>query len=487
MTGKDKHMPLYSSSDIEKYLSGELSDPEMHAMERAALDDPFLADALEGMTLHRSLPEQPSFQQDIDSLQKRLDDRVSRKKSRLLLLPLPVRYAAAVILMLGIGATAWYTLSSKGKNYAPLAASKVEVPTQQPPAAPAPVPAAAATDSGSMTLAGGKAVVQSDDQVATQYETELVKKDADRAIRERKADSLVQLKKDISTSYYYSSADKDLSAPSYKNNVSNLAKQPAAPSVNNNNVLNNRRAYGFYDSTKTFRRDSLSFALEGVASGVTIQKNADLDVLKKTLPDQLVFTGKVLNTQHLPIPGATLSFKTGQNYFNTVTDANGNFMLRLPKYDTSRMVAVNYIGYEQGYMTLNTDDKTGNVIFLRPQTASLNEVVVVGYGAKRKELTRTDINSVPPPPSQTAVPAEGWSAYTNYLELNKNSPQIDTTIRGYESISFIVNKKGELSNFKVERSLSPAHDSLAIRLVKEGPSWKLLKGKKEKARVILTW
>ena len=94
---------------------------------------------------------------------------------------------------------------------------------------------------------------------------------------------------------------------------------------------------------------------------------------------------------------------------------------------------------------------------------------------------------MPPPLSETAVPAEGWPAYTHYLESNKRSSTIDTTIRGYESISFIVNKKGELSHFKVERSLSPAHDSLAVRLVREGPSWKLLKGKREKARVILTW
>ncbi|HVU58531.1 MAG TPA: hypothetical protein VHD83_25895, partial [Puia sp.] len=119
-------MPLYSSSDIEKYLSGELSDPEMHAMERAALDDPFLADALEGMVLHRSLPEQPVFRQDMEDLQKRLDDRVSRKESRPRLLPLAVRYAAAVILLLGIGFTAYYTLFSKKMEQPPLAKNDVE-------------------------------------------------------------------------------------------------------------------------------------------------------------------------------------------------------------------------------------------------------------------------------------------------------------------------------------------------------------------------
>src|SRR5690349_6070525 len=34
--------------DIEKYLKGELTSAERHALEKKALNDPFLADALEG-------------------------------------------------------------------------------------------------------------------------------------------------------------------------------------------------------------------------------------------------------------------------------------------------------------------------------------------------------------------------------------------------------------------------------------------------------
>lgn len=476
MTGKDKHMPLYSSSDIEKYLSGELSDPEMHAMERAALDDPFLADALEGMIIHRSLPEQSSFHKDMASLEKRLDDRVSRSKRRSLLLSLAVRYAAAVILLLGIGVTAWYALSDR-KMRTSLAASKVTVPTvHQSPGPPATASAAAAStttvaDSTRMTLA---------DVDANQVDAESLKKDVvankvGKAKKYRVKDSLNLSTSGLTSNYTKSANDKD--AALHKNNFSELSKQPAAPYANNN-ALSNRSLnldQRLSDSLFYRRGDSFSTALGGVTPGVVVQR-------------ELVFTGKVFNLQKTPLAGATLSFKKGQDYVKTVTDANGFFTLKLPKYDsTSRMVAVNYVGYEPGYMTLNTDDKTGNVILLKPQQGSLNEVVVTGYGAKRRELTRSDINLAPPPLSQTAVPAEGWPAYTNYLVLNKNSSAIDTTIRGYEVISFIVNKEGNLSRFRVERSLSPAHDSLAIRLVKEGPSWKLLKGKKEKARVVLTW
>src|SRR4051812_27321315 len=39
---------IYTARDIQQYLDGKLGPSEMHAMEKAALDDPFLAEAMEG-------------------------------------------------------------------------------------------------------------------------------------------------------------------------------------------------------------------------------------------------------------------------------------------------------------------------------------------------------------------------------------------------------------------------------------------------------
>ena len=41
----------FSAEYIRKYLEGKLPADEMHALEKAALDDPFLADAIEGMSM----------------------------------------------------------------------------------------------------------------------------------------------------------------------------------------------------------------------------------------------------------------------------------------------------------------------------------------------------------------------------------------------------------------------------------------------------
>src|ERR1700752_385810 len=60
----------YSAEDNRRYWNTQMSPAEMHALEKAAMDDPFLADALEG---YSKLKTEPSA--DIAQLQKRLAAR----------------------------------------------------------------------------------------------------------------------------------------------------------------------------------------------------------------------------------------------------------------------------------------------------------------------------------------------------------------------------------------------------------------------------
>src|SRR5687767_7487477 len=54
--------------DIEKYLNGELTPAERHALEKKALNDPFLADALEGAEQIKSA----DFAKDVAQLNERI-------------------------------------------------------------------------------------------------------------------------------------------------------------------------------------------------------------------------------------------------------------------------------------------------------------------------------------------------------------------------------------------------------------------------------
>ncbi|HEY0610748.1 MAG TPA: SGNH/GDSL hydrolase family protein, partial [Chitinophaga sp.] len=97
----DKHSnnkPSVSEELIRQYLAGELDDKAMHALERQALDDPFLAEALEGYAAH-----EPDQSAQLAELQQRLEQRVGQsEKGRLRLLYYRWASAAAILVILGL-------------------------------------------------------------------------------------------------------------------------------------------------------------------------------------------------------------------------------------------------------------------------------------------------------------------------------------------------------------------------------------------------
>src|SRR5215216_4899529 len=64
----------YSAVDIERYHSGQMSAEERHALEKAALDDAFLSDALEGYAYTATASE------DVLKLQTRLNEKTGKNK-----------------------------------------------------------------------------------------------------------------------------------------------------------------------------------------------------------------------------------------------------------------------------------------------------------------------------------------------------------------------------------------------------------------------
>ena len=78
--------------DIEKYRRGELTSADMHDLEKRALSDPFLADALEGAD---SISAE-DFSTDISEINKKL---LTQNKTSVWFTPL--RIAAGIALLLG--------------------------------------------------------------------------------------------------------------------------------------------------------------------------------------------------------------------------------------------------------------------------------------------------------------------------------------------------------------------------------------------------
>src|SRR5258708_34937728 len=99
---EEKKYRIWSSADIEKYHKGLLSAREMNELEKAALDDPFLADALEGYGL-----TSVNVTGDLSELEKKLQERISGAKIVSMVAPRNSfkwwKVAAAVVIIGGLG------------------------------------------------------------------------------------------------------------------------------------------------------------------------------------------------------------------------------------------------------------------------------------------------------------------------------------------------------------------------------------------------
>ena len=79
MNDKEKYNGSYDVAMIEKYLQGQLTAAEMHTLEKAALEDPFLADAIEGIRDALQKQNVQTLTSDINELRQRLQQRIGKK------------------------------------------------------------------------------------------------------------------------------------------------------------------------------------------------------------------------------------------------------------------------------------------------------------------------------------------------------------------------------------------------------------------------
>ena len=96
MSKEQFHSDPQLAEVIENYLSGSLSHAEMHQLELKMLDDPFLADAVEGLALISDAAKRNNI---IEDIRQQIS---SDKKEEKAIYFTPARYAAAAVILLMI-------------------------------------------------------------------------------------------------------------------------------------------------------------------------------------------------------------------------------------------------------------------------------------------------------------------------------------------------------------------------------------------------
>jgi TonB-dependent SusC/RagA subfamily outer membrane receptor len=104
---------------------------------------------------------------------------------------------------------------------------------------------------------------------------------------------------------------------------------------------------------------------------------------------QKTITGTVTDEKGVPLQGASVAAKNVKNKTVT-TDANGTYLLKLP--DAATTIVITYVGMRPTEVAIN--GKTNVEVVLKGADSKLGEVVVIGYGTRRKAEVTSSISSI---------------------------------------------------------------------------------------------
>lgn len=486
MAKDNNHIINFNASDIEKYHKGLLSAAERHQMEKAALEDPFLADALEGYAFAGD--QLPS---DLSELSQKITKAASAGKVvamqpvKKTFSPL-LRVAAMFILIAGAGLLVYHFAFNK---------KDAEIAKNEPAPKEETVTVTKRADSLPVNpnTAGEKTVTPAQPVITEEFKT----KDAPApvAATENKPLDRGTVKSSTDDLDKASSSTNPVIGNTDTRSASGGKPQPAvAPGAVTKNIEDKEFVKQQKDQTELAREESKAKAvpLKKQEAGIVARQQVDEKNLKSNNRQQNLdgyynaqamrtFRGRVTDPNNVGLPFANVT--NLRDNVGTYTDANGNFILT--STDTILDVQIRSIGYENNNIQLRSDIGA-NKIALQEDVQTLSEQVVVAQkpntAARSKDGTRKLIEP---------EPVDGWVKYDSYLANNLNIPeeyrQQNNNNSNSVELSFEVDKNGEPVNIRVEKSLCSSCDKEAIRLVKEGPKFKRTASKKGRTRVTINF
>ena len=396
------------------YIRGLRKGKEAHRLERESMQDPFLADAMDGYS-----QVEGNHEQRIEKLRMQVSAHSAKNKNTR-----AITWSIAACLAIGFGISSYFLFLKKSMTDEVFIAkesvsSKLAEPAIPPtPAIPA-TPTVPATPQKEIALATAK--VKTDSTPVSE-------------ITARQAD-----KKDMIAKIQATSQPQQGVPVMEEVSEETAALQEVVATMD------------------TFESES--------------DKKMKLAKVATILPQKNMIKGRVTDEKGEPLIGASVTYK-GTN-IGTITNMNGEFSL--VKKDDKKRLTAEYIGYDP--VEIRVDTSRTMLIAMNENKQALNEVVVVGYGAKKNKKSTT-LGSDAKVKEQTEKeitpqPVIGKRNYQKYLKEHLVRPTDEkcAQVKGKVVLTFLVNKEGRPFYIKVKESLCESADKEAIRLIQEGPDW----------------
>ena len=439
MSQQGNDIKQYSAADFERYHSGKMTASEMHALEKAALDDPFLSDALDGY-MHTKTAVTDINELKNKLLKKERDEKVIWFRHPLL------KIAAVLILFAGFG---WLFYKNNNPKQYEIAAIKDNSIKSE-------IDIDKMTDTVISKEAEGIIAIVPEDAIKQQQNIYPQKNIGGNLERKKEIVTVPDATVSASDATNFTLTRGSVAATSDSVSNTNTYYTNIQPESANNNNINN--------------------ALAGKVAG------AQVTTLKK-------IRGRITDSKGNPVSFANVIDK--KNNIGVQSDKAGSFAFITP--DSAPKVDVNAIGYKAVTKSLSNDSMANNLVLLE-QDNVLKEVILnsafqtkrakrsqaasIVYKSNEKQDQRITVTN--------AIPVNGWQGFNKYVSDSlKTIEQLGpTSVSAEVLVSFNVNDNGEPVDINVKRSLCSACDAEAVRIIKNSTAWKLNK-KRKKANAVV--
>lgn len=475
----NKNHIIFTAVDIEKYHKGQLSAKERHDLEKAALDDLFLADALEGYAVSGV-----NAGADIVELQKRLSERANNTK----VIPIYtargnssfpwLKVAAIIIVMSGAGLLTYqFVFNKRSKNIAQAASKKTDEMIS--------------TDSNHTVSAITDTENKTDSSITVQLsQNNSHQEKSNPVIITNHSVGAGVIKRDTMVIDGYSSSPKKQVTvnPAPANPPDKITEGLVTNDSGKKELAEEKALLMNDDSSKDKPNTSHSqsdsgnkelVAMNRAAGNPNISSTSSSLSFNRMAENQIrnnIFRGRVIDANNNPVPFANIT--NTRDEAGTYSDANGYFNLISP--DSVLNVEIRSVGFENNNIQLSNNVNNSQVV-MQEDNRNLAEVIVANK--KSNAALRAHNASLK---LEEPEPVDGWANYDIYLANNLTIPDEKKTNRGTGDVevSLEVDKNGKPINIKVEKSLCDQCDLEAIRLIKEGPKWKR-RNRKSRATVTI--
>lgn len=448
MSSENNHIN-YSAADIEMYLSGKLTAMQMHALEKAALDDPFLAEAIEGYEGMKNT----EWNNELVVLRSKIQEKGTVAK----VIPLHKSKnnwwkTVAAILILGGGIVLTFVLTrDDGEKIAEPQIAQVITEASENDI----LPQENTTITESLNPSASGTTEEKKINKETASPSGLIEKLDDRYIPLPGAPVIKP------------ATSSDMASVSVSSG--NVQTTPVAPPVNTNTVPLNDQVVGKRKAAEKIASAEMESVSRQNVSNALARKEAALNNF---------FTAQVVGADNMPLPFTNFSIK--KDNFGTYADAKG--MVRLVSTDSVLNIDVRSVGYLPKTITLHNNPAQTKIV-LQEADQVRDKAEMDGYASNAVPNTRRAL--LLKDSAVNVEPADGWDNYNTYVANNIQIP--DATLKGNFNgaveLSFDVNSNGTISNIRVSKSMGPVYDEAAKRLIMEGPQWKVKKGRKSSAKV----